>query len=279
MKPRQLLHLVALGLAVAPGALGAQEVASAPPPAPVASVPTPPPVPAASVPAFSAVLAAQAWTQLAAQVDLRVQRGKGPELPKEMRVFVRSSPKGQGLYAEFTSPANMRGTAFLALTSADLADEYFMYVRTLRRVKRVASYTENFMLRDFLSLYLLKPRAELWQFGPGQCVQLEGQTLWRFEATPAAPDTQKRTGYARLVHFVDPADLVIRRTEFLDEEGSVMRRQWVTAVERVGDQVLPVEFQTQDLAEGVGAKIRLHDLRVNEAPPEDVFSVRRLKGL
>ncbi len=231
------------------------------------------------VPEFQEVLAAQGWTDLVARVDFRVQRGDGPELPKEMQVFVTAHPQGQDLYAEFTGPANMKGTAFLANTRRDLDDQAFLYVRTLRKVKRVASYTENFMLRDFLSLYLLKPRPELWRFGPGACIQVDGKTLWRFEATPAAPDTEARTGYARLVHFVDPLDRVIRRTEFFDGAGKLIRRQWVTAVQSLGDRVLATEFQTEDFSEGVGAKVKLLEPKLDQKPPADLFSVRRLKAL
>lgn len=106
------------------------------------------------------------WTSLRVQLELTVQRGSGEAKAKQMEVQLRDDPGGQKLLAVFTQPSHMAGTAFLALTDDDRDDRYFLYLRSLRRAKRVPTGSENFMLRDFLSLYLLKPRPELWSEGP-----------------------------------------------------------------------------------------------------------------
>jgi len=225
------------------------------------------------------VIAQLAWHRLDVSFDFTVQRGERSPLRKAMRVLAQDAPEGQRLLATFTYPANMQGTSFLALTDREAADdEYFLYVRTLRRVKRVPSSAENFMLRDFLSLYFLKPRPELWRFerAPGGPAA-DGSVV--VVATPAHARTEELTGYARLEHVVDPARRVVTATRFYDDRGSLVRRQEVLEHRQIEGVWLPWRFLTDDLREGVKATVEVRSLDLAPDLADDTFTVRHLKRL
>ncbi len=239
--------------------------------------------------ALQAVLQRLAWTRYRVGIDFVVQRaGKSP-LAKGIEVVVQDEPAGQKLLMQFTHPANMRGTAFLALTDrAKGDDEYHLYMRTLRRVKRVPNCTENFMLRDFLSLYFLKPRPELWRFqaveaapsaglGTGLAPDEAGFTV--VEGTPVSPHTVELTGYGKLRHVIDPARGVIVRTEFFDADGALVRRQRVLEWREQDGAPWPWKFETDDLREGVKATVLTRELEVSPSLSDDTFTVRYLKRL
>jgi hypothetical protein len=231
--------------------------------------------------ALQAVLQRLAWTRYRVGVEFVVQRaGKSP-LAKGIEVIVQDEPSGQKLLMQFTHPANMRGTAFLALTDrAKGDDEYHLYLRTLRRVKRVPNCTENFMLRDFLSLYFLKPRPELWRFqaiGAGSEPGEAGFTV--VEGTPVSPHTIELTGYGKLRHVVDPAQGLIVRTEFFDAGGALVRRQRVLEWREQDGAPWPWKFETDDLREGVKATVLTRELEVSPTLSDDTFTVRYLKRL
>jgi len=220
-----------------------------------------------------------AWKTFETDISFTVQRKGGSPMAKEMTVALRQDGENQKMFATFTSPANMQGTSFLALTTPERDDEYYLYLRTLRRVKRVPKSTENFMLRDFLSLYFMKPRPEFWKFsvmstifdGTKQVVKLEGKAV--------DSKTESLTGYHRIVHFVDPARKVIERTEFFDGKGKLVRVQNVEEFVKVKDIYVASKFKTEDYVEGVSAVIEILELRIDEDVPEDIFTVRHLKNL
>jgi uncharacterized protein len=227
------------------------------------------------------------WKRYSVDYDFTVQReGKSP-LKKAMRVIASDAPEGQRILATFLFPQNMKGTSFLAIMDRKQGDdEYFMFVRTLRRVKRVPNSTENFMLRDFLSLYFLKPRAELWNFEAMDPSTLDEKTLAELppgsvviQGTPAKEQTRVLTGYGSIRHVLDPKRQVILRTDFFDTDGTHIRRQTVMEFKRVGEQEFPWRFETNDLAEGVRATIEIRNIDFAPTISEDTFTVRYLKRL
>lgn len=237
--------------------------------------------------ALDAVIQKLSWKRYSVDYDFTVQRDGGRPLKKAMRVIASDEAAGQRILATFTYPQNMKGTSFLAITDRSAGDdEYYMFVRTLRRVKRVPNSTENFMLRDFLSLYFLKPRAELWDFRLVDKATLTAPELdglrpeqLVIDGTPATERTTVLTGYGRLRHLVDPERQVILRTDFYDEEGALVRRQRVMEYKRVGEQDFPWRFDTHDLREGVRATIEVRSIDFSPTLSEDSFSIRYLKRL
>ena len=237
--------------------------------------------------ALDAVIKKLSWTRYAVEYDFIVQREQASPLKKAMRVIASDDAAGQRILATFTYPQNMKGTSFLAITDRAAAnDEYYMFVRTLRRVKRVPNSTENFMLRDFLSLYFLKPRAELWDFTLVDTSTLKGTARDDIKAgelvidgTPAMERTAVLTGYGRIRHVVDAARQRILRTDFFDEGGRLVRQQKVLEYKRIDDHDVPWRFETHDLLEGVRATIEMRSIDFSPELSKDSFSLRYLKRL
>jgi outer membrane lipoprotein-sorting protein len=132
------------------------------------------------------------------------------------------------------------------------------------------------MLRDFLSLYLLKPRPELWKQTRSEAGR-DGEVKLVWEARDQL--TVKLTGYAKQVQHVDPVRKVIVKTEFFDTNGKRIRVQEASDFRQVKGMWLPVAFKTTDYSEKVTAEIRLYRLKIDEKIEENIFSVRYLKSL
>ncbi len=231
------------------------------------------------LPTMNEVIAQLSWKDIETTMDFVVGRKNEDPLYKKVRVYMRETEKGQDLLMTFISPANMRGTSFLAFNRKDRKDEWFMYLRAIRRVKRIPPSAENFMLRDFLSLYLLKPRTELWNFSAPQHANIDGKPVAQITATAKDSKTLELTGYTKLIHFIDPQTKVIMKTEFYGKDGKLVRIQKVNRVEKINNMYLPVEFETEDLAEGASAKITLKKISINKHIDDSIFSVRYLKSL
>jgi len=212
-----------------------------------------------------------------AKINFVVQREGNSPLTKRMDVQVLDRSGNQSLLGVFTFPSNMKGTSFLAVTNSERDDEYHLYLRTLRRVKRVPNSSENFMLRDFLSLYFMKPRPEMWSFKEGESSREGAQDVVKVEGLPVDGRTTQMTGYSRVVHWVELRRKVILRSEFYGSDGALSRTQKVTEFTRVGGVWFPSVFETDDLTEGAKARVELLEITLKDSFPDDWFTVRHLK--
>jgi len=280
------IPLALMFFAITFGVVYAQEPVHAEAPAPTAIQEPAPSVPeqvAAPVkaPPFSDIVKQLSWKTFHTNLYLDVARkGKSPSR-KMMEVYLRHSKTGQDMFMVFKKPSNMKGMTFLAHNNVDLDDDWYMYVRTIRRVKRVPSAADNFMLRDFLSLYLLKPRLELWDYTVDGSVPAEdGKGVWhKYVGMPKTDETTGLTGYGKLMQYVDVEKKVIMKTEFYDKDLKLIRTQMVKKLEQRNGSWLPVEFFTDDIEEGVTAGVTLFDLETDIEVSPKIFTVRYIKNM
>jgi len=227
------------------------------------------------------VITQTSWSDYSAEMSMEVQRyGSSRVSTKEMSVKVKQDQSGdQHLFMIFKEPANMKGTAFLAHSMKDRSDQWYVYVRTLRRVKRAPPSPENFMLRDFLSLYLQKPRPEMYSYTDQGPATVDGRPCRILEGRAVDDKTTVMTAYTRIVHYVDPADKLIVKTEFFGKGDRLVRVQKVTRTTRVNGIVLPLTYESDDKEEKVVARVTMHGITLDSGIPDHLFSVRHLKTL
>ena len=282
MHLRSLVIALTVGAVFAIGSVAVAREPVAPEAQAVAPAVTETPQPGPAVaPPFETVVRQLSWKTLHTNLYLDVARkGKEPSR-KMMEVYLRQTDAGQDMFMTFKEPSNMKGMTFLAHNNLDKSDDWYIYVRTLRRVKRVPSAAENFMLRDFLSLYLLKPRTELWNYQAGDMVSAtNGSGQWyTYIGTPRSDETVSLTGYGKLVQYVDPKTNLIMKTEFYDKDLKLIRIQTVEKVEQRNGAWVPAQFFTDDLEEGVTATATLFDLDTNIEVSPTIFTVRYIKNM
>ena len=214
------------------------------------------------------------WTSFSADMQLDLKRGKNDTVIKKMSVKAISNKKGQKILAMFTFPSNMKGMTFLADCKKDLSDKRYIYLRTLRRVKKVPANGDNFMLRDFLSLYLLKPRTELWNY---KLISEKDDTVV-VEAIAKSKKTINMTGYKKLLLTIDKKKNIIIGTEFYGNSGKHRRTQKVLESKKIDDIYFITKMETIDLDEDVKAEIVLTNISTKKISKK-VFTTRYLKSL
>jgi len=214
------------------------------------------------------------WSNFSADMQLDLKRGKRETITKTMAVKAISNKDGQKILAMFTSPSNMKGMTFLAYCNKDLSDKRYIYLRTLRRVKKVPANGDNFMLRDFLSLYLLKPRVELWDYT--SLPEKDGRVV--VKAVAKSKKTVKITGYKELMIFIDKKKNIITKTEFIGANGKTRRIQKVLESKTINNIHYITKMETIDLDEDVKAEITLTNIS-NDKISKKVFTTRYLKTL
>lgn len=220
------------------------------------------------------VLKNMSWTGFSANVQLDLKREKKESLIKKMKIKTTSNTDGQKILAIFSFPSSMKGMAFLAFCNKNLKDKRYIYLRALRRVKKVPANGDNFMLRDFLSLYLLKPRTELWNYK----LLKDSDTIATVEAVAKTDKTIEITGYKKLILSIDKKRNIIEKTIFFGEDGKKRRIQTVLESKKINNIHFITKMETNDLDEGVKAEITLTNIEIKKISKK-LFTTRYLKTL
>ena len=215
------------------------------------------------------------WSSFSANLKLKMIKKDKSLSTKEMLIKANSTKKGQNILAIFKAPSNLKGMAFLANCNKNLKDKRYIYLRALRRVKRVPANAENYMLRDFLSLYLLKPRVELWNF---KLIEDKDNKVI-VEATAKNKNVINLVGYKRLLHYIDKEKKIITKTEFFGKDNSLRRVQTVTESKIIDGVRIITKMRTNDKEENLEVEVILEDIKLNKKISNKIFTTRYLKTL
>jgi hypothetical protein len=176
----------------------------------------------------------------------------------------------------YLEPADLRGTGYLIIDKSDTPDDQFMYLRSLRRSRRINLRNQTVIGTD-LSIEDIVPR------------ELDDARYERaadaYEAdTPcyvidAIPVEDANSQYSRFRLYVEPEHFVPVRTRYWDHAG-VEVKQLVAPPEKIAeiDGVwIPLEARMQHLLDESYTQLEVVRLAANPELPKRFFTQRQLE--
>ncbi len=160
------------------------------------------------------------------RVDLRMilRNAAGQESTRSLQISTLEKPDesvGDKSLVLFDTPRDIEGTALLSHAKILDPDDQWLYLPALKRVKRISSSNKSgpfvgseFAFEDFTSLELNK--FDYRYTGTEACGELLCDVL---ERTPR----YENSGYTRQIAWVDQSDFQIRRVEFFDRRGELLK--------------------------------------------------------
>ncbi len=215
------------------------------------------------------------WKTFSANLTLRIKKNNKRLSTREMIILARQKDNSQDILAIFEAPSNFKGMAFLAKCENNLEDERFVYIRSLRRVKKVPASGEDYTLRNFLSLYLLKPRKELWNFKQIK----ESDKFFIIEARAKNSSVIKLTGYEKILHFIDKKTNLIAKTQFYGKNNKLRLEQIVLENKKINETNVIIKTRALNKEENLDSEIILKNVKINENISNMMFTSRYLRSL
>jgi outer membrane lipoprotein-sorting protein len=160
--------------------------------------------------------------QASFQMILRDEGGKTAERAGRLK-RLETKNDGNKMLVVFDLPKDIAGTAFLAFTHRAASDEQWLYLPSLRRVKRIAANNvsapfmgSEFSYEDIASQELEKYRYKLLREEPcpgeaGLCFVNEQNPL------------NENSGYAKVVVWVHSTYFRPEKAEFFDRKGALLK--------------------------------------------------------
>lgn len=155
-----------------------------------------------------------------AKMILRSKQGK--ESKREMRIkTLEVEGDGDKSLTIFDSPKDVKGTAFLSYSHSLTADDQWLYLPALRRVKRISSNNKSgpFMGSEFAYEDLSSQEVDKYTYKYIQEESVLGEKGHIIERYPV----DKNSGYTKQVVWVDEKEWRIAKVEYYDRKGEILK--------------------------------------------------------
>ncbi len=194
---------------------------------------------------------------------------------KKHRSLVMAKKKYEDLkkiYIRFDSPADIDGTAFLTWENRGRDDDQFLFLPSLRRVRRIVSsqkesrfvntdFTyEDMQLREVPEDSHRLLREEKWS----------GFDCWVIESEPVDSGS---TQYGKRVSWIVKDALVPIKTEYFDKRGTGIVKIYKAArLERIDGIWTPMEYEMHDLKQDHRTLMKITEIRYNQGVEDRMFT-------
>jgi outer membrane lipoprotein-sorting protein len=151
---------------------------------------------------------------------LRNKRGQESKRELEIRTL-EVKDDGDKSMTVFHTPRDVRGTAMLTFSHPVEADEQWLYLPALRRVKRIASNNKSgpFMGSEFAYEDFASQEVEKYTYKYLKDEKVDGVDCFLTEQYPVSKDS----GYTKLQVWLDKDEYRMRQADFYDRKGKLLK--------------------------------------------------------
>jgi len=162
------------------------------------------------------------WGDQQAELEMTLRNRFGQESKRKNRnKTLEVKGDGDKTLIVFDSPRDIKGTAFLSFTHALKADEQWIYLPALKRVKRISSSNKSgpFLGSEFAYEDIASQEVEKYKYKYLQDEKINGRDCFVVEAYPQ----YKKSGYTRLINWIDKEMYQPVKTDFYDRKNSLLK--------------------------------------------------------
>lgn len=164
----------------------------------------------------------EGWIDMTASMNMVLRNKNGQESVREIRMKVLEvANDGDKSLSIFDRPKDVKGTAFLSFSHTSGADDQWLYLPALKRVKRIASRNKSgpFMGSEFSFEDLSSFEIGKYNY---KFIKEEACSIGRCFVVEQYP-TDKNSGYTKRIVWVDKAEYRMLKTEFYDRKNSLLK--------------------------------------------------------
>lgn len=164
------------------------------------------------------------WTDSISEMKMTLRNRSGDESIRELRISnLEVANDGDKSLTVFDSPKDVRGTGFLSFSHINEADDQWLYLPALKRVKRISSKNKSgpFMGSEFSFEDLSSFEVDKYDYRYLGEEIINSIVSYKLEMTPR----YQHSGYTRLVTWVDQKEFRIQQIQFYDRKKTLLKTQ------------------------------------------------------
>lgn len=170
-----------------------------------------------------------------ASLKMRLTNRTGKESIRSLKLStLEVIGEGDKSLTIFDSPRDIKGTAFLSFTHALVPDEQWLYLPSLKRVKRISSSNKSgpFLGSEYAFEDLTSFEVAKYDYKYLKDDAAEGIDCFLSELTPK----YKHSGYTRQLVWIDKERYIVIKIEYYDRKNSLLKTQFFKNYKQYLDQ-------------------------------------------
>ncbi len=170
-----------------------------------------------------------------AKMTMELRNKQGDTSVRHIRIkTLEVEGDGDKSMSIFEQPADIKGTAFLTFSHAIKADEQWLYMPSIKRVKRINSKNKSgpFMGSEFAFEDIASEEVEKYTYKYLRDENLNGIDCFVIERIP----TYKHSGYTRQIGWINKAEYRPEKIIFYDRKNSLLKTLAFSGYKKYLDQ-------------------------------------------
>jgi len=162
------------------------------------------------------------WQDNTADMLMLLRNKQGQESIREIKMkTLEVQNDGDKSLTIFNKPRDVKGTAFLSFSHPVEADEQWLFLPALKRVKRISSRNKSgpFMGSEFAFEDLSSFEVEKYTYKFLAEEQLNGLTTFKVEQYPV----DENSGYTRRIVWLDTSEYRVQKVDFYDRKDTLLK--------------------------------------------------------
>lgn len=222
--------------------------------------------------------AVQGWKDSQSELKMLLRSHSGAENTRIIEIkSLEVADDGDKNLMVFREPKDVQGTAFLSYSHINAADDQWIYLPALKRVKRIASRTKSgsFMGSEFSYEDLASFEIEKYDFEflrDEACGELTCHVL---QSTPK----DSFSGYSKLISWNDTKHHRVQKVEFYDKKGQLLKVMEVKQYQLIDDKFWrPTHSVMNNVQTKNSTELFWYNIRLNTGLSDHHFSQNNLKN-
>jgi hypothetical protein len=213
-----------------------------------------------------------------AKVEMVLINKQGNERTRTILAAAKVYGKVSKHYIRFAEPASIAGVGFIAWENEDRADDQFLYLPELGRVRRIVSTQKDhsFVNSDFTYEDLEKRKVDKDTHSIIRSERYEQYMCWVLESIPKADSDSQ---YGKLVSWIPKDILIPVKVEYYDKQNRMVKRLMVRRLEQIDGIWTALEIEMHDLSKDHRTCLKILGIRYNRGVPNEIFTEAYLQKL
>jgi hypothetical protein len=213
-----------------------------------------------------------------ARIDLRMRDGRGGERHRRIQTIAKHIDGRMHSIGRLVSPRHLRGMTILSIEARNRGDDVFVYLPSLRRVRRVSMgrRADSFLGSDLTYQDFDRQRAEDYRIESLTRDVVDGEPVHLITARP-----EDHQSYQRITFRVAVSDLAILELRYHkagDPQASRIVRFPRASIHSSGGNLVPTRIHVVNTIRGSETDVEISELEVDPEIDDRLFSIVTLRA-
>jgi hypothetical protein len=211
------------------------------------------------------------------EVRMTLINRAGQESDREFRMQTLEVPgDGDKSLIVFKVPRDIRGTSLLTYEHIKADDNQWLYLPSLKRVKRIASQNKSgsFVGSELSYEDFASNRVEKYTYKYIKQDDLQGEKCWVVERYPL----DENSGYSRQITWVSPANFQVMRIDYYDRKETLLKHAVFSEYKEYEENLWRAhKIEVDNVQTGKKTVLTIEKYSIRTHLEEESFSVRALE--